>query len=107
MITLDMLGFDCLDDYLARRMTAAELAALTTEQKRERRRAQHRVYRARRSERLVALPAAESPSRSERPRALHRDWLDTAMSVSPVDGRARDVLDVRGCWGPERDIRLN
>jgi hypothetical protein len=41
-ITLDMMGFDCLDAYLARHMTAPE-------QRLERRLAQHRVFRARRS----------------------------------------------------------
>jgi hypothetical protein len=91
----DMLGFDSLDAYLTRPLTATERATLTPEQKLERRRAQHRAFRARvkaRSETLVAYPEsfsahaaiadAVSPTRSSPSRdclALldpRRDWID-------------------------------
>jgi hypothetical protein len=81
----DMLGFDSLDAYLTRPLTATERATLTPEQKLERRRAQHRAFRARvkaRSKTLVAYPDAISPRCSSFSRdclALldpRRDWID-------------------------------
>jgi hypothetical protein len=102
MVSLDMLGFDSLDDYLARRMTAAELVALTPEQKRERRLAQHRAFRARRSASkllhrrpaAVALHGGPKPTPNEPRSTPHRDYLGLT-SISPVDGRMREVFDLR------------
>ncbi len=81
-VTPDMFGFDCLDAYLARRLTPEQLRALSADEKAERRRAQHRTFRARRREEaLVALPAAPLPTRSPTRDHLalldpRRDWID-------------------------------